>query len=245
MIGEEMNRGVTNNNIEVAMAEYLHFPDEQHLQRVVQAANRLVHHFAKLYAPGCPNEDVLQTGFEGLLKAIKRYDPERGIAFVTFASYCIMGEIRHHIRKEASYYRPGWAADLQYRVDQVIEKCLQETVEVPAVSEIAEVLNVRETGVIQAMRAGLVPMEAIDISRIHSLRYESFHLPIEDRIVLGQALEKLSALQRSVIGMLFYRDMTQNEVAEELGMSQRKVSRILHKSLKIMAEFLTVFHKWR
>ncbi|KAF1086580.1 RNA polymerase sigma-B factor [Sporotomaculum syntrophicum] len=224
------------NSIEAAMADYLRCPDEQHLQRVVRAGSRLVHHFAKLYAPDLPKDDVLQAGFEGLIKSVKRYDPERSAAFATFASHYIMGEIRHYIRKEAAYYRPGWAANLQNKIDQYIEECLKQTGNVPEVGEIAAALNVREEGVIQTMRAGLVSFDDIDISQIHSMRYESFHLPIEDIIVLGQALEKLSELQRKVIGLLFYRDMTQNEVAEELGISQRKVSRILHKSLKIMSD---------
>ncbi len=243
MIEEGITRDAANNNMEAAIADYLRCPDEWHLQRVVRDGSRLVHHFANLYALDRPKEDVLQAGFEGLIKSVKRYDPERGVAFATYASHCIMGEIRHYIRKEAAFYRPGWAADLQGRVDRFIEECLKQTGNVPAVSEIAAALNVREEGVIQAMRAGLVSLEDIDISKIHSLRYESFHLPIEDIIVLGQALEKLSALQRRVIGLLFYRDMTQNEVAEELGISQRKVSRILNKSLKIMAEFISVFRK--
>ncbi|WP_347487659.1 hypothetical protein ABDB91_10645 [Desulfoscipio sp. XC116] len=62
MIGKAVTRNAANNNMEAAMAEYLRCPDKQHLQWVVRAGSRLVHHFANLYAPGGSNEDVAQGG---------------------------------------------------------------------------------------------------------------------------------------------------------------------------------------
>jgi RNA polymerase sigma-B factor len=233
-----MQTAYDSRNIETAMAAYLKDGSGENLQRLVEAGTRLVNYFAGLYAPGYSRDDVVQSGFEGLLKAVKRYDPERGVAFSTYAGHCIMGEIRHFLRKEAAFHRPGWAVELQGRVNQFIENTLKETGELPSVGQITAALNVREEGLLQVMRAGWVSIDEIDISKIHSQRYESFQLPIEDRIVLKQAIDNLSDIQRKVIAMLFYRDMTQNEAAEELGINQRKVSRILHKSLKLMKSVL-------
>ncbi|MCL6638673.1 MAG: sigma-70 family RNA polymerase sigma factor [Firmicutes bacterium] len=229
-------------DLEKAMAAYLKDSSEDNFRQVVEAGTKLVHYFAGIYAPGYPRDDVLQTGFEGLVKAVRRYDPARGVAFATYAGHWIMGEIRHFARKEASCRRPGWAVELQGKVDRYIEKTLNETGKIPSAAQIAAALNVREEGLLQVMRAGWVSIDEIDIAKIQSQRFESFQLPIEDRIVLEQALDRLSGLQRKVIEMLFYRDMTQVEAASELGINQRRVSRILHKSLKLMNGFLTGFN---
>ena len=86
------------------------------------------------------------------------------------------------------------------------------------------------------MRAGLVSLDEVDIKKIQSLRYESFKLPIEDKLLLQQALARLTDLQRKVIYYLFFLDLTQTQTGKKLGLSQRAVSRVLHKSLQKMAE---------
>lgn len=224
--------------MEKAVGEYLENPSKAHLSQLVEAGRKLVYHFASLYTPGHPRDDLCQAGFEGLLKAARSFDPSRGVAFSTYASHLILGEIRHFVRKETSYYRPGCIAELQGRVDAFIEETLKATGEAPSLEAIASALNVREEGVVQAMRAGRVSLEEVDLSKIHSQRYESFRLPIEDRIALEQALKRLGEVQRKVVFLLYYRDMTQAQVASELGISQRKVSRLLHKSLKQMLKTL-------
>lgn len=207
------------------------------LERVVVAGRKLVCHFARLYTGGV-GDDAVQVGMVGLLKAVARFEPGKGVLFSTYAAHCIMGEIRHFVRKETSYYRPGSIADLQYRVDRMVEEVLKETGDVPKLKEIAASLNVKEEGIVQAMRAGLVSLEDVDLKAIRNVRYETFRLPIEDRIILEQAVSKLGELQKKVIYLLFYRDMTQVQAAEKLGISQRKVSRILHKSLQQLAKVM-------
>ena len=220
------------------MANYIKSGATGDLEQVFVASNRLVHHFARLFSADRPSEDMLQAGREGLMKAIRRFDPEAGASFVTYAGHCIMGEIRHFLRKENSYYHPGCIADLQSRVENVVEEHLKNEGEVPDTALIAQELNVKEEAVAEVMRAGLVPLEDLDLKKVRSASYESFRLPIEDRIVVQQALYRLSRLQRKVVYSLFFRDMTQNEVAQEMGISQRKVSRVLQKSLGAMAKVI-------
>ena len=226
------------NELEAAIAAYIAARSPEHLRRVVEAGTGLVYHFAGLYSHGGRRDDLSQAGFEGLLKAAHRFDPRRGVSFATYAGHCIMGEIRHQIRKEASFDRSGRVAELQIRINETIDEYFKSTGEVPDLAFIARAVNVREDGVVQAMRAGRVPLEEVDLSKIQSLRYESFRLPIEDRIALEQAVNKLSSLQRKVIGLLYYRELTQEQAAVELGISQRKVSRLLHKSLHQLAQCL-------
>jgi RNA polymerase sigma-B factor len=220
--------------LEKALAAYRQSRQEEDLAKLVEAGRKLVYHYLRLYSSG-HNEDMAQAGVEGLLKAVGRFDEKVGVSFATYASHCIMGEMRHHIRKEARYYRPGCVADLQRRVSCYIEGKLKESGEPPPLGEIARALNVREDGVVEAMRAGLVSLDEVELSRIKNIRYETFRLPIEDRIFLEQAINRLSELQQKVISLLFFRDMTQDQAARKLGLSQRKVSRILHKSLEEMA----------
>lgn len=221
------------------MASYLSCRDQERLLEVVRSGAGLVQHFASFYIPCGPREDAVQAGFEGLLKAAGRYDPARGVSFSTYAGHCIMGEIRHYLRKEASYRRPVWAAALQKRVSLVMEEYFRESGDVPTIGQIAGAMNIREQGVLEIMRCGLVSLDEIDISKVHSLRYETFKLPVEDRIALAMALDKLSELQRRVVTLLYYRDMTQSQAADELGLSQRRVSRILAGALKKLKEILS------
>ncbi len=232
-----MGQQNVESSIESVFQAYLISGNKEDLESVVKAGTRLVYHFARLYSGGL-REDVVQAGMEGLLKASQRFDSEKGNTFTTYAGHCIMGEIRHLIRKETAYYKPGALANLQSCVERFIEEKLKESGEPPTLSELAEALNVKEEGIVQAMRAGLVSLDELDITKIRCLKYESFKLPIEDRIVLEQAINRLSELQQKVVYLLFYKDKTQNEAANILGISQRKVSRILHKSLQQMYKWM-------
>ncbi|MBT9136806.1 MAG: RNA polymerase sigma-B factor [Firmicutes bacterium] len=223
--------------LEERYLRYRQSRSEEDLAEVAVAARRLVSHFVRIYTGG-NSDDALQAGMEGLLKSVRRYDPEIGAAFSTYAAHCVMGEIRHFVRKEAAYYRPGCIRELQFRVDQYVEQVLKEREALPAIEEIAAALNVRKEGVLQAMRSGLVALDEVDLRKIRAVRYETFKLPIEDRILLQQAFKRLSELQRKVVYYLFYRDLTQVQAAEKLGISQRQVSRVLHKSLKEMEKEL-------
>jgi RNA polymerase sigma-B factor len=227
--------GGGRDGLDEALAAYRESGKEEELREVMRAGKRLVCYYVKLFSAGSLDEDMVQAGYEGLLKAVKKFEEGAGAGFVTYASHCIMGEIRHYIRKETSYYRPGCVADLQYKVEKMVEERLKESGELPKIEEIAKKLNVKEEGVKAVMRAGLVPLEKKEIK---ILKYESFRLPIEDKILLEQAMNKLGNLQKRVINMLFFRDMTQVEAAEELGVNQRKVSRELHKGLKSMARYM-------
>ncbi|MEW6424248.1 MAG: sigma-70 family RNA polymerase sigma factor [Bacillota bacterium] len=224
--------------LETAARLYFAGQSEERLQALVEAGGGLVRHFAWLCSGGRPTEDLRQAGYEGFLKAVRRYEPARGVRFTTFAAHCVMGEIRHQLRREAAFDRPGWAADLQAQIFRAAEEILQRTGEPPTLRDLAEAVNVREDGVAQVLRADRVSLAELDFSRVRHLRYESFHLPIEDRIAVRQALEKLNKLQRKVVYLIFYRDFTQTRAAAELGIGQRRVSRLLSRSLALLARYL-------
>ncbi len=228
-----------NINLNDAADQYFFMCNEENLEAVIKAGNRFIRYFVRLYGKGHEFDDLMQVGTEGLMKALKRYSRDVGTSFSTYAGNLIMGEIRHYIRKEASFYKPRIIEELQIRVDLMINDELSENGEIPSIESISKKVNVKETGISEIMRSGLVPIDDIDISRIESVRLESFKLPIEDRILLEQALNKLNTLQKNVINMLFYKDLTQEQTAKHLGINQRKVSRVLHSSLEEIRKTLS------
>ncbi len=225
-------------DINTAAQEYFTHKTEENCSNVIRAAEPLVVHFSRLYGGNCCFDDLYQTGMEGLLKALSGYKPSLGTAFSTWASECIISAIRHYVRKEAAHARPGCIIELQAKVDRLIEYQLKEDGELPTAKSIAQRLGVTESSVLEVMRAGLVSIEDIDVNNIRTLQYASFHLPIEDRIVVAQAVSKLSVLQQRVIHALFYKEMTQEQVAAQLGINQKRVSRIKLSSLHEMAGLL-------
>ena len=235
----------TNKISSLDEVAYIYFKvgDEVSLQRVMNAAAKLIRFYAHLYGKGCDKDDLFQTGIVGLLKALKGYDPGKGVSFGTYASHLIIGEIRHMVRKQVSYYRPGCIVELQFKVDKIVQDYAQLYGDIPSYSYIAQQLKVRVESVDEVMKAGLISFDEIDTAKIHSSMYESFRLPIEDKIALNIAFKKLTELQQKIIYMLFFQDMSQQRVAEKMGLNQKKVSRIKKQCLNIMYENIEYSNK--
>lgn len=225
-------------DINAAAQAYFADKTEQNCSAVACAAEPLVVHFARLYGGNCSFDDLYQTGMEGLLKALSTYNPSYGTAFSTWGSECIISAIRHYVRKEASYTRPGCIIELQGKVNRIVEQQLKQNGEAPSVHAIAECLGVTEGSVLEVMRAGMVSIEELELDNIKTLQYASFHLPIEDSIAVAQAISRLTSLQQKVIHALFFKEMTQEQVAAQLGLNQKKVSRLKLSGLNTMAGLL-------
>jgi len=201
---------------------------------------------------GIPAEDLMQVGYLGLLNAIELFDPARGVKFKTYASHLIRGEIRHYLRDHRDTIRkPRWLRRLNQQIEETVGRYLSQEGRYPRLEELSAELNVAEDGLLEILKTRealrTVSLEAeeeadhaeIDRRRIRHRTYASFQLPIEDRIVLHDAMEKLSLLQRRVLYHLFFADLTQPEVARRIGISQRHVSRVLSKSLTRLRAMLS------
>ncbi len=190
-------------------------------------------------------DDLLSAGYIGLIKAVDGFDPTRGVKFSTYATHMIDGEIRHHLRDRTGVIRrPRWLTGVSRRMGGFIEHFLQDHQRLPTLQEIGQGINVSLEGVAELLRARAVhSIESLDtdvaVDRIRSQHYESFRLPLEDRIVLQQTLERLKQVEQRVVFLFFYQDLTQTEIARSLGVSQKKVSRLLARSLLKLRDFLT------
>ena len=155
----------------------------------------------------------------------------------------IEGEIKHHLRDTALVKRPRWARSLHVRVSEATRRLTAELGREPLVEEVASEVNITPEGVSELMKlfcdTDVLSLdtgenEEVDLSAIKSLRYETFSLPVEDRILLEQALDSLTELQRKVIYLFFYKDLCQTEIGKKLGLSQRKTSRTVASAVKIL-----------
>lgn len=208
--------------------------DSGAIEELLSMHSRLLNHVVRRHArsSGEPYEDLLQVGYVGLMKAVRGYEAGSGARFASYAYAMIDGEIRHHHRDGGLVKRPRWARSLYARVSRATVRLAEELGRPPLVEEISEEANVAPEGIRELMRLFhetevFSLEEGTDLSAIRSLRYETFSLPVEDRIALEQALDSLSDLQRRVVYLFFYKDLTQTEIGKRLGLSQRKVSRTI------------------
>ena len=229
-----MDRGYPD--IETTYQAYSQAPGEASLTQLIQACQGLVFHYAKLYGGGYCFEDLCQSGYEGLLKAIPNFDEKKGVKFVTYASHYIIGGIRHYVRRERRYYSPGFLTNYHSKMDDMVLSGLERGEEPLSEEELADGLNLKPESVLPVMGAGLVHLGHLEIASIKAKELESFTLPVEDKLLLSQLKYRLTDVQKDVIEMLFHEGMTQEEVAKELGISQRQVSRIKEKGLQRMKQ---------
>jgi RNA polymerase sigma-B factor len=223
------------------------------LDEIVRRNQNLLHHILKRFAyAGDPYEDLLQVANLGLIKAAQRFDAERGVRFSTYATAIVDGELRHHLRDSLLMRQPRWVKKVYREIQAKSNDLMHKLGRAPEVAELARALNINEAGILEVMslyaRIDLHSRnepfapgeldEGADPRLVHSLHQASFALPIEDRIMLYDALDKLSAFQRRLIYLLFFKDLTQTEAAVELGLTQKKVSRESIKALGKLKQLL-------
>jgi len=210
----------------------------EYLDLLLRRNDRLIHHVLKRFSSSSePYEDLFQVARLGLLKAVQRFDPERGTVFVTYAVAIMDGEVRHHLRDGLLLRQPRWARALYARIRQAQQDFCHAHGRSPSVSELAAAVNLKENGVLEIIRVfGTLDLHSLDEpfddtavrpdrTAFRVQRQETFSLPIEDRILLYEALRALSEMHKKILYLLFFKDLTQQQVADELGMTQRTVSR--------------------
>jgi RNA polymerase sigma-B factor len=219
--------------------------DRRALERIFSMNVKILNHIVRRYASSSeePYEDLLQVGYVGLMKAINGYRLDSEAKFSSYAYAMIEGEIKHHLRDAALVKRPRWARSLHTKVSEVTRRLTAEFGRPPLIEEVADEVNITPEGVSELMKlfcdTDVVSLDAgedevVDVSAIKSLRYETFSLPVEDRIMLEQALESLTELQRKVVYLFFYKDLCQTEIGRKLGLSQRKTSRTVASAVKVL-----------
>lgn len=222
--------------------------EEARDQLIVSHLNLVRFLAAKFNNRGEPLEDLIQVGTIGLIKAIDRFEPERGLEFTTYATPTILGEIKRHFRDKGWSVRvPRRLQELSAKVNQAVDALTQQLQHTPTVDEIADYLGVSPDEVLEAMESGeaysSVPLEVGggDDDDAPSVidRYGQMDedlLSSDDRMVLETALSGFTPKEQEIVRLRFVLGMTQAEIAEKLGISQVQVSRLLRRTLKRMQE---------
>jgi RNA polymerase sigma-B factor len=234
-------------------ARYSRTRDPQLREQLIMAHMNLVRYLARKFANrGEPLEDLIQVGTIGLINAIDRFDPERGIRFATYATPTIVGEIRRHFRDK------GWAVKVPRRLQELslaaskaIEELTQRLDRAPTAKEIADRLGVDENQALEAIELGeLYELPSLDrelgedsdessavladyIGQV-DIELERF----ERRARLAQALSELPERERRIIQLRFLQNLSQTEVARRLKISQMHVSRLQHRALQRLRELV-------
>ncbi len=226
-------------------ARYKEQGDEAAREELVMSHLNLVRFLsAKFKNRGEPLDDLVQVGTIGLIKAIDRFDPDRGLEFTTYATPTIMGEIKRHFRDKGWSVRvPRRLQELAPKVNQATDELTKELQRSPSTEEVADRLGITVDEVLEAMESSSayssVPLEgsASDDEDAPSVidRYASIDQDLaasDDRMVVEQTISEFSPREQEVIRMRFEDGLTQVEIAKRLGVSQVQVSRLLRRTLK-------------
>jgi RNA polymerase sigma-B factor len=231
--------------------EYQHTRERKLRNELIEAHKSLASHLARRFANrGEPFDDLLQVAYLGMLKAVERFDPDRNLEFSTFATATVEGELKRHFRDRTWSVRvPRRPQELHLRLGNVINELSQKLQRPPRVPEVAAELGVREEDVLEAMEVGGAYRstsldsrptdggEALTLESRLGSHDEGFDLA-EHRVLLENLLEELPERERMIIELRFFNDMTQTEIAQQVGISQMHVSRLLARTLIQLRERL-------
>jgi RNA polymerase sigma-B factor len=218
--------------------------DRQARQELVERLLPLVRTIARRYQHrGEPLEDLVQVGCIGLMKAVDRFDLERGVKLSTFAVPNIAGEIKRYFRDRSSAMRiPRDVQDLSAEIGTATERLTARLQRTPRISEIAEAVGADIELVMEALHSvhahrAMSLDEPLGDDDEHSERIgspdENFDLA-DTRLLLESCGHVLDERDRAILRMRFAQDLTQSEIAEHIGVSQMQVSRLIRRSLKRM-----------
>ncbi|WP_329023174.1 RNA polymerase sigma factor SigF [Streptomyces sp. NBC_00690] len=220
--------------------------------RLVRMHLPLVEHLARRFRNrGEPLDDLTQVATIGLIKSVDRFDPERGVEFSTYATPTVVGEIKRHFRDK------GWAVRVPRRLQELRLSLTTATAELsqqhgrsPTVHELAERLGISEEEVLEGLEsANAYSTLSLDVpdtddespAVADTLGSEDEALEgVEYRESLKPLLEDLPPREKRILLLRFFGNMTQSQIAQEVGISQMHVSRLLARTLAQLREKLLV-----
>jgi RNA polymerase sigma-B factor len=230
-------------------AEYRRTGDRALRNELVEEHMRLAEFLARRFAHrGESADDLRQVALVGLLKAVERFEPQRGLQFSSFATPTITGELKRYFRDKGWAVRvPRRIQELHLELDRTVNELSQDLGRPPTPAEIAQRAGVLEEDVLESMEAGsLYRLASIDAGRTDD---ESAPSPaqrlgevdpelvaVDDRVAVSEMLAVLPEREQRIVYLRFFEGLTQSEIAEEIGISQMHVSRLLVRSLETLGE---------
>lgn len=218
--------------------------------QIVERHMGLATHIARRYGRGRIDDDLRQVALLGLVKAVDRFDPERGVAFASYAGATIEGELKRHFRDRTWAARvPRSIKERHLEIRRAIDELGHRLGRSPGVDEIARHLDLDRDEVIAGIAGGAARSAgSLDVSAgddgtpqdqraVLATDEDGFELA-EHREVVEGLLDRLSDREREIVEMRFFEERSQSDIAERVGISQMHVSRLLRRSFELMRGWL-------
>ena len=221
--------------------------DAAERERLIMEHLPLVRGLARRYADrGEPLDDLVQVGIIGLIKAIDRFEPERGFKLASFATPTILGEIRRHFRDRSWTIRvPRGIQEARAQISHAVTDLSAENGRSPSVREIAASTGLSMDGVLDALAAGSAQRPGPlampgadgedDAGAVVGVE-EHGYAQAEARATLNAGLSALPARERVILHLRFEEGLTQSQIAALIGVSQMHVSRLIRRALDSLRE---------
>ena len=225
-----------------AEALFASLPDPAARDELAAIFQPLAEYLARrFYGRGEPLEDLVQVANLGLLKAIDRFDLGRGVKFSTYATATVVGELKRHFRDKGWALRvPRRLQEAGMKVGRTVTEMYQDLGRAPTIREIAVRTSLTDEEVLEAMEtAHAYTTQSLDAASdedgtasIDKLgaEEEAFEV-LEGWTSVAPAIQRLPKRERTILYLRFFRGLTQTQIADELGISQMHVSRLLSRTL--------------
>ena len=242
---------MTQESDKVLLRRYHEQGDLAARKQLIEQYMSLVRSLARRYSyRGEQLEDLVQIGAIGLIKAIDRFDVNRGVELTTYATPNIIGEIKRHFRDRGWAVRvPRGLQELNIQLSRLIEELTVQLGRSPTIAELAKGAGVSEEEVLEALESGRAYSslslsagsaghdEDGELDPLDSLGTEEHQYEVsEDRAVLAPGFRVLDERERKILHLRFFEGLTQSQIAQQVGISQMHVSRLIRRSLEKIRE---------
>jgi len=219
-------------------------------EQLIERYMSLVRSLARRYSHrGEQLDDLVQIGAIGLIKAIDRFDVSRGVELTTYATPNIIGEIKRHFRDRGWSVRvPRGLQELNIQLSKLLEQLTVQLGRSPTIPELAKAAGVTDEEVLEALESGRAYSslslsagsgfdEDGELDPLESLGTEEHQYEVsEDRAVLQPGFRVLDKRERTILHLRFFEGLTQSQIAQQVGISQMHVSRLIRRSLEKIRE---------
>lgn len=207
------------------------------INKIIEENSRLIYSVVKIFSNSTNKEDLYQVGVLGMIKAYNNFDDSINVKFTTYAYPYILGEIKKFVREDKGLKISRGISKFNYKVDQVASILSQKLFRNPTTKEIADFIGIDEIYVIESINSRR-EIKSIDEAITTDSKELTLHetipskqVDIDALIILKEELKNLNEFEKNLIENRYFRDNTQSETAQVLGISQVQVSRNEQKIL--------------
>ena len=241
---------MTESQDRILLRRYHEQGDLEAREQLIQQYLSLVRSLARRYSyRGEQLDDLVQIGCISLIKAIDRFDLDRGVELTTYATPNIIGEIKRHFRDRGWSVRvPRGLQELNVQISRLLEQLTVQLGRSPTISELAKAAEVEEEEVLEALEsgraytslslsAGTGQDEDGELDPLELLGTEEHEYELsEDRALLAPGFRVLDERERRILHLRFFKGLTQSQIAQQVGISQMHVSRLIRRAIEKIRE---------